>query len=260
MLLDRKKIGHYFAEAVKILVASVIVIYLVFTALHSSDKVADVPSPAPASNTCIRQSPYPLKPEFDRVLSLLLQRYQQANSPQYATFSIMRNCLDVQFADLGNQGAEGVFYFDQKLSNPQRLLIEVDSKYSSTDDLTTAFLLSHEMAHARQYVESTSSNKQWGCVDAEVDAFYSQLLFGAMLNKEESSSIVSRLERGSNNSQLKEYEHLLDVSYTAIGECRSGNSAQGKVDTVCYKDKLYKAMRAEIVSNPFYQEECKGDL
>ena len=195
--------------------------------------------------------------EFGRVFSLLLQRHQQKNIPQYMQLKSIANCLEIKYSDLSETGAEGVFYFDDRVSSANRLVVEVDATYSFTDDLTTAFLLSHELSHARQYTEELQGIKTWNCVDAEVDAFYSQLIFGSLLNEEESDSVISRIEKGSRNSQLLQYEDLLDLSWDAIGACNLANKSNPtQQDLDCYKQTLYQKLRQMVTSNPYYQDQC----
>lgn len=211
---------------------------------------------------CSRSVPYPKPAEFDRVLSLILQRQQQAQHPYANDFRQMQNCLDIQYTDLKNEhGAEGVFYFDSQVSTPNKLVLEVDSSYAVTDDITTAYLLSHELTHARQYVETVSGKKEWACIDSEVEAFYEQLVFGSLLNDEESQSVISRLEGGSQNTQLRQYEQLLDMSWDAIQTCGLGNNkTQTSADFSCWQNNVRQQIKQMIVSSPFYQEQCQGEL
>lgn len=214
-----------------------------------------------AQSSCGRATTYSMEPEFERALSLLLQRYQQSGSPQFNDLKNISNCLDIRYADLSSFGAEGVFYFDSSISNINQLVIEVDSRYSLTDDLTTAFLLSHELSHARQFVDEITGIRKWGCVESETDAFYSQLLFGAMLNDEEGESIITRLENGSFNSQLNQYETLLDLSWNALKTCNLlDEGTRNEKDISCYKKQLSYEITTMVTSNTFYQQQCKGEL
>lgn len=215
----------------------------------------DVPEPIP-SNICLRSEPYATQPEFERVLSLILQRFQQKNSPLYSSLKGINNCIYIQYADLGSSGAEGMFYFDSEVSSANKLVIEVDSSYAITDDITTAFLLIHELTHAQQFIDELGGARL-DCVDSEVDAFYSQLLFGAAINEEESKSVISRLEKGSQNNQLNTYENLIDLSWDALQACKLAiKDTKSQEGINCYKEKLRQKIRSVIVSNPVYQEQC----
>lgn len=265
----KSDIANAALDALKIIVVAVVIIFSLsqFENTTTSDveedyavgpsRVVDAVSPG----QCSRKTPYAKPEEFERALSLILQRHRQVSAPQYAELMAMSNCLDIRYAELQDIGIEGAFYFDESVSSVDKLVIEIDFTYSVVDDLTTAFLLSHEIAHARQFVDVLSGVRNWGCVEAEVDAFYSQLLFGAMLNEEEGDSMVARIERGSNNSQLNQYENLIELSWDAIQNCGlidKNNTSER--DIACYKANLSKNITAQVVSNPYYQEQCKEEL
>lgn len=258
-MTNKKPIKSNVAAVLKLALLLLIFSYFIKTILFGSEpatvqerQVLETESPG----VCLRTEPHVKQPEFERALSLILQRLQQKNSPLYSSLKEINNCIYVQYADLSSSGAEGLFYFDSEVSSANKLIIEVDSSYAVTDDLTTAFLLVHELAHARQFSEELKG-KSWDCVDSEVDAYYSQLLFGSAINQEEGESVISRLEAGSSNSQLNTYEKLLDLSWNAIQACdalKKGKSDQEHLD--CYKTRLGGEIRAWIVSSPFYQKQC----
>lgn len=229
--------------------------------LFFSEKPPDSPQKDVLSlSNCTRTDPYSKPPEFDRAVSLILQRQKQKKHPYSQKFEEMKNCLDIQYTDLSSEnGAEGVFYFDDSVSSVNKLVLEVDRNYQFTDDITTAYLLSHELSHARQFTETVSGEKSWGCLEAEVEAFYEQLVFGSLLNEEEVQSVISRLEGGSTNTQLKQYEHLLDISWQSIQECKNTDSyGESTTDFACWQGKVRDRIEVMVRSNPFYQEQCKG--
>lgn len=242
-------------------VVTMFIVWWNFQSKKTTYPVEQVNTIDSVTKTCNRVTPYDKPAEFDRVLSLILQRQQQANHPYANDFKKMRNCLDITYTDLKQKnGAEGVFYFDSQVSTPDRLVLEVDRSYSVTDDITTAYLLSHELTHARQYLE-TISGKNWSCVDSEVEAFYEQLVFGSLLNEEESQSVITRLESGSQNTQLQQYEQLLDMSWNAIQACgldkRDGKTSN---DFSCWQRNVRQQLETMITSSDFYQEQCSEEL
>lgn len=209
------------------------------------------------SSTCTRTEMYSMPPEFQRVLSLILQRQKQNNHYYAGKLEKMMNCVEIRYADLQSEGAEGVFYLDKTISSPEKLVIEVDNNYSFTDDITTAMLLSHELTHARQYLETLSGEKDWGCVDSEVEAYYEQTIFANNLNAEESKSVIARLEKGSQNPQLLQYEDLLDKSWNAIIACGAENgSTKTQEDIACWQTNFVGEIRSMIIESPFYQKQC----
>lgn len=234
-----------------------IIIYFIF--FNSvSNLTIKLPSVKHDSTTCTRSEMYDMPPEFKRVLSLILQRKKQRDSYYAPKLEKMINCLNIQYADLKSSGSEGVFYFDKSVSSSNNLVIKVNNSYSFTDDLSTAYLLIHEVTHAKQFMETISGEKEWRCVDSEVEAFYEQLIFGSDINREESKSVIARLETGSNNSQLKLYENLLNMSWDASLACRKDReSAITKEEKDCWQNNLTQQIKAMITESPFYQKQCK---
>lgn len=213
---------------------------------------------------CSRTVPYDMPPEFQRALSLIIQRYSKKPDSNFGTYEKMVNCVNVQYSDIHSKQktTEGYFIFDVEHSSLEQLNIYVDSTYSSYDDLTTAFLLSHELTHALQYVGEVVYSKKLTCVDKEVQAFEQQLFFQSYLNEEESKSIVSRAEKTDNNNpQLRWFVALIDYSWEAILEINGGRRPQvgriySKEETIQYQKLLEDKIRNMIITNPAYKSQC----
>ncbi len=215
------------------------------------------------SAICSRSDPYETKPEFERSLSLLRQRYENSFDTDKKTYIDMVNCIAIDYADLKNEGAEGVFYFDDSISSPEKLVIQVDNSYQSYDDLSTAFLLSHELVHAKQFIELLFLDKQRSCVDKEVEAFLQQINFSFYLNPEESKSLVSRAEKISNeNKQLQIYADLMNMSGGTIYECTNGRAFYtsgynySEKEFNCVQENLIRKLRNMVTQNPVYKDQC----
>jgi hypothetical protein len=217
-------------------------------------------SPQPdqqAQQACTRTSPYPMPAEFERALSLIQERMQKSGKVD----SNFHNCIDIQYANLhqlASPNTEGEFLFDPNSSSVNDLKIYVDSSYASYDDLTTAFLLSHELTHAKQFVDEAVSNKSVSCVEKEVGAFKNQFYFLAYLNNEEAQSLISRIEKGdSNNPQLEEMKNMWlsagDIINQQIGDISGGISPEQKQQ---FDILLGDRLRAKIILMPEYQKEC----
>lgn len=215
------------------------------------------------STICSRSSPYEAEPEFERALSLLKQRYENSFDTDKRIYIDMVNCIAIDYADLKNEGAEGVFYFDDSISSPEKLVIQVDSSYQSYDDLSTAFLLSHELVHAKQFIELLFLDEQKNCVDQEAEAFLQQINFSFYLNPEESKSLVSRAEKISNeNIQLQIFADLMNMSGDTIYECTNGkafytsgyNYSEKEFD--CTQENLIQKLRNMVSQNPVYKDQC----
>ncbi len=216
---------------------------------------------------CTRKEPYPIAPEFERALSLFLQRFTGKDSfKQSNSFSVFRNCLDIHYADLRGQGIEGLFYFDSKSSSIDHLVIEVDNSYKNYDDLLTAFLLAHEVTHASHFVNNLRSGKVPDCVQEEVDAFLNQIFFLLNLNQEEVNSLASRLPQdiGQMDRIVSPLQSIFDL-VLILRESRQGcgislrawqqkNLTSEQWD--CYYNVTVSKIREMVESNPYYQKQC----
>lgn len=216
--------------------------------IKSTDKVA-----------CERTNLYNMPPEFSRALSLIMQRYSQRSDPYLETYKKMINCVDVEYTDIHSSQAqtEGYFIFDEDNSSLGKLNIYVDESYANYDDLTTSFLIVHELTHARQYVEEQLYGKKVSCVNKEVYAFRQQLYFETYLNKEEQNSLVARAEKAENqNPQLYALVTLLDLSWEAIQETTRGRTNTTQAEAKQYLNVLTNKIKIMIEANPTYQKQC----
>jgi hypothetical protein len=196
---------------------------------------------------CIRDTMYDMPPEFKRSLDLIKQRFtsQYTDNVDLSFF----NCLDVQYGD--TRDAEGLFLFDENNSNIDKLLIKVDKSYSNMDDLTTAFLLTHETMHAGNYLNTIMNGTKMSCVENEGSAFYMQLLFSGVLNAEERNSLNARIFSGDKlNNQLEINKDLNTLRNQAERLC---NTTQ--FDN-CTTQKVQPLIADWVRMNPYYQKQC----
>ncbi len=217
------------------------------------------------NSPCNRSSPYPMPPEFQRALSLRDQRLIE-NGTVFLKRDI-RNCLDIQYADLSNtSGVEGVFLFDPK-STINDLHIYVDNSYHGYDDILTAILLSHEMTHVSQFINYKTTSKQISCVDKEVEAFQNELYFILSLNSEEKKSIIDRVSNNpySNNAYFGVYQ-LLQVYLNSQNNCGSisnnisRNSDEFKSYSQCYWNSSKSQLQSLVEQSPYYQKQCNNRI
>lgn len=254
------RFSHHPIIALAILVISV----AIFIPWRSTQTAVDQNKGKEQNVICSRTVMYDMPPEFQRALSLIIQRYSKKPDPSFETYKKMANCVNVQYSDIhsSQESTEGYFVFDIEHSSLERLNIYVDNTYSNYDDLTTAFLLSHELTHALQYVGEVVYNKKLSCVDKEAQAFEQQLFFQNYLNEEESKSIVARAEKADNNNpQLRGFVALIDYSWEAILEVNGGrrplaNRTYSKEETTQYQKLLEDKIRNMIVTNPAYKSQC----
>lgn len=219
-------------------------------------------TPGAQTTLCNRADYYKMPPEFSRALSLIQQRFSEntfseSTSEHNQTFQtkagLWYNCLNIQYDDLSKYGgAEGVFLFDEN-SSIDNLKIFVDSSYKSTDDIFTAILLSHEIRHAVQFMELNMGLRNQSCVDKEVEAFSSQMQFLVALNDEEEESLRVRLNANPNkNSAYSSLGNLWLINTDTNLYCGKNQD--------CINKKTYESLRNMVIENPYYQEECKGDI
>lgn len=195
--------------------------------------------------TCNRKTPYPMAPEFQRAISLINERYQQAGfgTGKYPVY----NCIDIQYADLGDT-AEGYFSFDRN-SKIDDLHIYVDKSYSNYDDYLTAILLSHELTHLNQLLYFLDTGQKGSCYEQEVQAYHNELNFALTLNKEEKDSLSLRLESNPyKNSAYAGFNQLLAFLNSA--------AYTYGVNTDNEWASIDAQIRYMVQNNPYYQKEC----
>lgn len=212
------------------------------------------------SPLCIKDRATVASPEFERALSLLSQRYQESSDSERDTYIEIIKCTNIEYASPSESGdEEGFFYFDDSISSPNNLVIKVNPKYQYYDDLSTAFLLSHELVHAKQFVELLKYNKERSCVDQETQAFLQQVNFSAYLNDEETRSLVTRAEKiSNNNTQLQIYADLINMTGDSVYECTRGQykNTYSESDFNCVQERVIEKIRQMIIQTPAYQEQC----
>lgn len=200
---------------------------------------------------CIRTEPYSKPPEFDRAISLISQRIEAKWGKDNLNIN---NCYDIQYASLDD--AEGYFLFDPKNSSMDKLTILVDNSYKYKDDLTTAFLLAHELNHARNYVTSLNNGSEISCFDDEISSFQNQLLFLGALNEDEQNSIVGKLFTTDikDNNQLLLIDQFIKLSGKALSYCKN----QDVNTNECYSRFIDEQISDMVRNNPYYQKQCSA--
>lgn len=202
---------------------------------------------------CSRTSPYPMPSEFQRALSLIEQRETASNIANHSNaVTWIKNCLDIRYGDTGNN--EGEFFFDDSVSSPDRLVIVVNPSYQASDDLLTAILLRHELEHAGAYETYKKYGTQLTCLQNETSAFFWQFQFVLTLNKEELSSLDSRIAVGANqNNMLPMLKQLSAYNLQATTACQEAASDK---KWACYVAEFNQQIEQSIRNNPVYQKEC----
>lgn len=254
-------------EVVKTVGIILIVVYSFTTIFRITSPATTTPIPSSVIKTnqgeiCARTESYEMEPEFGRAISLVKQRTAAMELQLFGHGgeSWIYNCLHVQYGEVGT--SEGVFYFDDNVSSPDKLVIHVNPDYKKSDDLLTALLLSHEIQHAGQYALLKQYGTKSSCIRDETMAFHWQYQFYRWLNDEERKSIISRAYYGELSStavhtQIQMLEQMAMFSNAAEQTCRSRKLVG---DWDCYTDEFVPQVEKWVRSNPYYQEQCKGEL
>lgn len=259
--------------AIMISVLLVIIIYL----LKPTSTVQ--PIPKAQSIICTRTDPYPKSPEFERALSLILQRTHEAESRGSLTYTGEQtrlkdwiNCIDIKYENLEKlvgEGTEGVFIFDDT-SSLNDLTIYVDNSYKNYDDILTSILLYHEISHVKTHIYLSRGGDPLPCFELEVNAFNSQLMFiSTLLNDEERRSLYSRIDyllRGNYPSNDRSFQtistlySILTIKNQALLYCEKSLK---KVDinnidlfNKCVNESIESGLNMMVRETSGYQKQC----
>lgn len=227
-----------------------LIIFIIgFLVIKQNKKIKDSKINNKLTNvTCSRTEPYPMNPEFQRAISLIIQRTREEKSGYLKTISdsmtLIYNCLDIQYASSQEQigGAEGIFYFYPSSTN-DRLQILVSPKYKANDDILTASLLIHELTHATYYAFNIYNDqvKKISCYQNEADAYMNSFAFLFTLNPQERKSLTSRSDYG-----VEEVKTLFELTGQFFVEDNTSPSGK-RIDTLPF-----------VQNNPYYQKQCEG--
>lgn len=172
--------------------------------------------------------------KYDRALSLIYEKVSEGeNQSVWASYNYfpaqLTNCIKIIPTNTARDNqAEGYFDPNSKEIKPDYFPVYIDFySYNWADDLTTALLLTHEITHVQQHINLVNcyeEGKRIGdlgpdflckgvCINDEVAAFYSQLLFLGQLNDEEKKSINLRIE---NDAELHPQLETLGIIRKAL--------------------------------------------
>lgn len=232
----------------------VIIIFILAFVYFISPKVTN-------KTLCPRTGYYNMPAEFKRSLSLISQRSEEitgatgdndlpsGESGDFKKRGKIGYCLDIQYANLSNYSAEGIFYTDEN-SKPDRLNIYVDRDYKNNDDLLLALLLIHETTHALQYYDNLLGENN--CYDKEIEAFMMQEAFFMSLKNEEKKSIVYRLQQNPySNDAYFNLIQLIRFSEIAYAKC-------GSFVNNCAAIDIANQVASFVKNSPFYQKQCQA--
>jgi len=238
--------------------------------IKTKEQAGDNNPPKPL--TCTRTTRLKNDQKYDRALSLVYEKVYQGEEHQSVWTSYnyfpaqLVNCIKVDAKNVkAEMKAEGYFDFNNKDIRPDYFPVTIDAvTYEYSDDLTTALLLVHEITHVQQYIMRPSCYKEGKfklgevvtscegfCLNNEVAAFYSQLLFINQLNDEEKKSLYFRIENDKELHPQLEMLQTLQKSLNSqiIGDCDVYNHE-------CIMRKINWKIQTILEESGAYDEQC----
>lgn len=221
----------------------------------TSTQEAKKPIDPTLQEICSRESPYSLEPRFQRALSLIGERTDfnsgKAKSIMVGIFyPSIKNCLDVSYCPENQmQGAEGLFYFSEKISSKDKYKICVSNNYVQEDDLLTSVVLVHEITHAIQLAVEKAGGRtmEVDCFDLEAEAFSEEVYYATSLTQGELESLLTRTDlHGTQSPQVADLRNVVT---------RSVKLLRGD-DIVSWIPAVRADMKKYVSSNPYYQKQC----
>ena len=236
------------------------------------DKTTSVKNELTVETRCTRNARLENEPKFDRALSLVYEKVRQGEEHRSVWTSYnyfpaqLVNCIKVDTKNVKAEiEAEGYFDINNNDIKPDYFPITIDAvTYEYSDDLTTALLLVHEITHVQQYIMRPSCYKEGKfklgevvtscegfCLNNEVAAFYSQLLFINQLNDEEKKSLYFRIENDKELHPQLEMLQTLQKSLNSqiIGDCDVYNHE-------CIMRKINWKIQTILEESGAYDEQC----
>lgn len=228
-------------------------------------------SPSPTDNSratsvsgCTRTTRLDNKPEYDRALSLIDEKYvswEKGNSNWNAFPSQLTNCIKIIEGDVRQtQKVEGYFVFNSDEIKDNYFPIYVDKDYAYSDDIVNALLLVHEITHVRQYLDTLNGKDNMSCIDKEVEAFYAEWNFYRFQFDETQKSIQFRIKYDEAlNPQLQVVksisDYILSQKFVGLVELCKDESPTNTCSNII--DNHFKQMIKEIVlSDGYYKKQC----
>lgn len=220
----------------------------------------------PLTASCTRTTRLENKPQYDRALSLIEEKYKhwELYDGSYGTWyffpSQLTNCIKIIETNAREEsGVEGYFVFNSKEIKDNYYPVFVDENYDESDDFLTALLLVHEITHVRQYLDTLNGVNNLSCIDMEVEAFDAAWGLYRIQSGETGKSINLRLEFDNElHPQLQVIKAIKDYYSTnprppTISELCDGFPG---TDSECITFDRKKRIRAIISKDEYYIKQC----
>ena len=207
---------------------------------------------------CEKSKASELNPEFIRAINLAKQRLTEAGTNSTFLEELV-DCVEISYSTLnyktsGNK-IEGKFEALEDNSN-NLVKISIDQSYQKKDDLLLAFVLTHELIHAKQFFDFQKNWKMKDCIEREVEAFYMELDLFTALNDEERASLLARIKFGqSPDSTLTSLNQLIKNSIASAEACKK--LSEDKL-VQCFQDNNLRSIRNVLLLNNNYIAQCNS--
>lgn len=254
-----------FSATILVLVVGIVgSIYFFRSKLQTTIQVAPTPvAEQSIKDGCTRTERLENDPQYDRALSLINQRIgdnekwcdENCESSKFEETlrfhqfpANLTNCIKIIQQDIGGD-AEGYFTFHSEDIKSNYFPITVDDSYRFSDDTLTSLLITHEMTHVQQYLDSLNGKDTLSCRDKEVEAFISQIDFYVLLSNEEIKSVLLKM------NEEKEDKHPQVVMIKTMIEINK-NSTCKLFDYECKRKNLRTKLFELITEDPGYRHQC----
>jgi len=239
---------------------------------------------------CNRKTRINNLPQYDRALSLIQQRllvnqkrFKYNNRALFIYFPPnLTNCVKIIEKNSAEvDDFEGYFTFNSEDIKNNYYPIIVNSKYVKADDVLIALLLTHEITHIQQYIDSVNKINTFTCIEKEVNAFLaSRQFYISGLNEEEMNTVTLRIyDAVDNNKNIettqkfnKPFDGQLLMIETIQNLYSSPNSKCKKVENPtideaswdefgdyldCIDKEVPFLLKKIIENDSYYQKQCK---
>jgi len=215
-----------------------------------------------ASPFCNNNIDKKFDPKFTKAINLIENRLDSAGHETDFIKDII-GCVDIRYSDLNKKNSgnkiEGKFETphndnDFSIENPEEhvVRISVDKSYERKDDLTLAFVLIHELTHAKQYFEFYKNSTLKDCMEREAEAFGAEINLFSSLNKKEQKTMLDKIQNAdSSDATLNSLKRLLNVSVNSITSCN-----ENKDFIKCFETSNQKSIKKILNLNENYIAQC----
>jgi len=222
--------------------------------LEKSDKPVE-----PKNSYCRKNPNKKINPEFSRAINLSKERLSNFGT-DVSFLDDLVSCVDIQYSNLNfkvsNDKIEGKFEAPLKEPEKDLVKISIDQSYAQNEDLLLAFVLIHELTHAKQYFDFQNTWELKSCLDREAESFNMEINLFLALNPQEQKSLLTRIKNNqSGDTTLKSLERLIQISAKSIETCP--NMADEEM-IKCFERNNLATIKSALLLNKNYVVQCSA--